>query len=462
MTDLGSGWPRTRSIVQSRPAMMVTSGFVCVIAAGTALLMLPLSAESGNATDFVTALFTSTSATCVTGLAVVDTPTHWSTFGEGTIMLLIQIGGLGVMSLATILGLLVARRIGLRMQMAAQSETKALEFGDGRRVILRVIGISLAVEAVVAIVLGVRFASAYDASAGRAAYLGLFHAVSAFNNAGFGLYSDNLVPFVGDAWIIVPITAALVVGGLGFPVLIEVGRAVMRMRRGGSRPRRRFTLHTRMTLMTYGGLAVIGVIALTASEWSNPGTIGSLPTGQKLLAGAFSGFSPRTAGFNRVDVGAMSSGSLLITDVLMFIGGGSAGTAGGIKVTTFALLAYVIISEVRGEPSVHAMRRRISPDVQRQAITVVLLAVGAVMAATLALLYMTDYSLDATLFESVSAFATVGLSTGITADLPTAGKVMLVGLMLLGRLGPITLASALALRERVRRFERPEGRPLVG
>ena len=183
---------------------------------------------------------------------------------------------------------------------------------------------------------------------------------------------------------------------------------------------------------------------------------------QQTLGGLFAGLSPRTAGFNSIDIGQMSEGSLLITDVLMFIGGGSAGTAGGIKVATFAVLGYVILSEIRGEPSVHAMGRRLGQDVQRQAITVVLLAVGAVMAATFALLFLTDFNLDQVLFESVSAFATVGLSTGITADIPDAGQLILIVLMLLGRLGPITLASALAVRDRARRFELPEERPIVG
>ena len=313
--------------------------------------------------------------------------------------------------------------------------------------------------------LALRFWTSYDESGPRAIYLGVFHAVSAFNNAGFALYSDNLMSFVGDPWIIVPISAALVTGSLGFPVLFELARAwrqTMATAAARARPRWRFSLHLRITLITYAALAVVGVVALTVSEWTNPGTLGPLSVHDKLLGGLFAGLSPRTAGFNSIDIGQMSEGSLLITDVLMFIGGGSAGTAGGIKVATFAVLGYVILSEIRGEPSVHAMGRRLGQDVQRQAITVVLLAVGAVMAATFALLFLTDFNLDQVLFESVSAFATVGLSTGITADIPDAGQLILIVLMLLGRLGPITLASALAVRDRARRFELPEERPIVG
>ncbi|MBY4569622.1 ATPase [Gordonia sihwensis] len=449
-----------------RPARLILIGFVLVIVAGTVLLTLPMSSADGRGTGLVAALFTATSATCVTGLSVVDTAEHWSGFGQVVILVLIQVGGLGVMSLATIFGLLIARRVRLQTQMAAQRESKSTVFGDGRRVILGVIGTTVVIEAVVAAILAVRFATGYGESTGRAAYLGVFHAVSAFNNAGFALFSDNLVGFVGDPWIIVPVSAALILGGLGFPVLFELARemrrAGLRLRGVGRAARLRLSLHTRMTLVTYGALAVVGVVALTATEWTNPATLGHLGLSDKLLAGMFSGVSPRTAGFNSVDVGSMKSISLLVTDVLMFIGGGSAGTAGGIKVTTFAILGYVILSEIRGEPSVHAMRRRIGPDVQRQAITVALLGVGAVVAATLALMYLTDYTLDAVLIETVSAFATVGLSTGITPDLPGAAQLLLVGLMLLGRLGPITLGSALALREKARRFERPEERPIVG
>lgn len=292
----------------------------------------------------------------------------------------------------------------------------------------------------------------------------MFHSISSFNNAGFALYGDSLTRFAGDPWIVGPIAAGFIIGGLGFPVLFELGRTVRTQLVAASARAAlaRFSLHSKITLITYGALAVVGICALTLSEWTNPATLGPLGFTDKLLAGSFAGLSPRTAGFNSVDIGDMSSGSLLMTDLLMFIGGGSAGTAGGIKVTTFALLGYVILSEIRGEPSVHAMRRRIGPDVQRQAITVVLLGVGAVMTATLILQYTTGFSLDQVLFEAVSAFGTVGLSTGITADIPGVGQLALIALMLLGRLGPVTLASALALRERPRRFERPEERPIVG
>jgi potassium uptake TrkH family protein len=403
----------------------------------------------------VAALFTAVSAVCVTGLIVVDTPTYWSTFGEVVILGLIQIGGIGIMTLATLLGLVIARRIGLRLQLTAQAETKALGLGEVSRVVIRVIAISVIIEALTALVLVARFALFYDQPPGRAAYLGVFHAVSAFNNAGFALFPDNMISFATDPWICLPMGVATILGGIGFPVLFELGRH-LRGRAG------RWSLHFRVTVGTYAILFVVAVAAFLLGEWTNPGTLGPVDVGGKLVIGVFHGIQPRTAGFNSVDVAQLDPPTLLITDVLMFIGGGSAGTAGGIKVTTFALLAFVMLAEVRGEPTVHVLGRRLPAAIQRQALTVALAAVGLVMVSTVTLLEISEFGLDAVLFETVSAFGTVGLSTGITDDLPTAGQLLLAALMFVGRLGPITLASALALRERERRYELPEERTIVG
>jgi trk system potassium uptake protein len=446
---------RGRLFRARQPARLVIAGFGLAIVVGTVLLMLPGATESGRSAGALTAVFTSTSAVCLTGLVVVDTSGYWSTFGEVVILGLIQVGGLGIMTLASLLGLVVARRLGLRMQLSAQAETKSVGLGEVRRVVIGVIIVSLVFEAVTALILAIRFATAYDRSWGRALYEGVFHAVSAFNNAGFALYVDNLVSFATDPWIIAPITVAVIVGGLGFPVLFEVGRRLRRRQR-------RWSLHARLTLLTYAVLLAVGVVAITAIEWANPGTLGPMGLGDKLLVGAFHGITPRTAGFNTLDVAQLRPASLLVNDVLMFIGGGSAGTAGGIKVTTFVLLAFVILTEIRGETSVHVLDRRVSAGVQRQALTVALLGVGAVVTGTLVLLLTSSHDLDVALFETVSAFGTVGLSTGITATLSVAAQLTLVVLMLIGRLGPVTLATALALRDRPRHYERPEERPIIG
>jgi potassium uptake TrkH family protein len=436
------------------PARLVVLGFGAAIATGWVLLSLPIATRTGESAGADAALFTATSAVCVTGLVVVDTGSYWSGFGQVVILGLIQVGGLGTMTLASLLGLLVARRLALRLQRGTQAETKSMGLGDVRGVVLGVLRVSLLVEAVVAALLTWRFAAGYGQSWGTATYNGVFHAVSAFNNAGFGLYPDSLVRFVNDPLVCLPIAGAVIVGGLGFPVLFELRRRL--------RTPRRWSLHTKITVGMTVVLLGAGWIVITAAEWSNPGTMGPLGASGKLLAGFFQAVMPRTAGFNSLDVAAFREETLLVNDVLMFIGGGSAGTAGGIKVTTFALLGFVILAEIRGEPSVHALGRRLPAGVQRQALTVALLSVGMVTVATLALLGLSPYRLDVVLFEVISAFATVGLSTGITADVGTAGHVILIVLMFIGRLGPITLATALALREQTRRYERPEERPIVG
>lgn len=433
---------------------MVVGGFGLAVLVGTLLLMLPVAQTGIDWTDPVTALFTATSAVCVTGLVVVDTGTYWSTFGEVVILALIQVGGLGTMTLASLLGLAISRKLGLRARVTAATETKAVGLGDVRGVVLGVARTSLVVEVAVAVVLALRFWAAYDVSPGRAAYLGVFHSVSAFNNAGFALWPDSLVRFATDPWICLPIAASVIVGGIGFPVILELRKRL--------RTPRAWSMHTKMTLWATAVLLVLGTLVITANEWRNPATLGQFDPPGRLLAGFFQAVMPRTAGFNSVDTGAMLEGSLLVTVVLMFIGGGSAGTAGGIKVTTFVLLLVVIWAEVRGERDVQAFDRRIGERVVRQALTIALLSVGLVTAATVVLVEITRMSTHLVLFEVVSAFATVGLSTGITADVGTAGHLVLTVLMFVGRLGPITLVSALALRERQRLYHHPEGRPLIG
>ncbi len=433
-------------------------GFAAATAVGTVLLLLPMSRTGAGGASFLEALFSATSAVCVTGLAVVDTSSYWSGFGETVILGLIQVGGLGIMTLASLLGLLVSRRMGLQSRLTAAAETKAVGLGDVRSVVKGVVAFTLLFEAVTAVALSLRFWLGYDESPGRALYLGVFHSVSAFNNAGFALWSDSLVRFVDDPWICLPIALAVISGGLGFPVIFELRRQL----RPTQGRRRTWSLHLRLTVLTTGALLVIGTVFVTASEWNNPATLGALDTPGRLLAGFFQAVMPRTAGFNSLDYAQMEDGTLMGTMILMFIGGGSAGTAGGIKVTTFAILLFVIYAEVRGEPDVDAFDRRIDDRVVRQALTVVLLSIAAIVTSTLALIELTAVSSQAVLFEVVSALATVGLSTGITADLPGAAQVILVSLMFLGRLGPITLVSALALRERTRLYQLPEGRPIIG
>jgi potassium uptake TrkH family protein len=452
-TDIRPGDSRIRRLLL-HPVRSVPVAFLAVIMLGAGLLLLPASHYPTDSDTAMPALFTSVSAVCVTGLITVDTATFWTPFGQAVILGLIQVGGFGIMTLATLLALLVRKNLGLRGQLVAQSETHTLNFGDVRSVLVRVAKIMAAIEGSTAAVLTLRFWFAYDANPATALWHGIFHAVSAFNNAGFSLYSDNLVGLAEDPWIIIPICAAVVAGGLGFPVII----ALM----GGGFRFKEWTVHVRLTV--YGTLMLLaaGFVLFAAFEWNRPETLGSLSTGGKFLGALAGSVFPRTAGFNSIDYGAATPETLMVTNILMFIGGGSAGTAGGIKITTFLILGFAIWNEVRGREQVTIAHRSISSSAQRQALSVALLGVAAVIAGTLLLLMFTDYSLEKVLFESISAFATVGVSTGITYHLPASAEWVLMALMFIGRIGTITVASALALSAHPRLYHLPEERPIIG
>lgn len=437
-----------------RPVQIIFLGFLLVIAVGTGLLMLPAAASGTEGATFVEALFTATSALCVTGLIVVDTATHWSEFGEAIILVLIQIGGFGVMTFATVIGLAVMGRLSLRSRLIAATEAKSLGLADLRALITGIVKISLLIEAVLAIILTARFALAYGKPFEEALWQGVFHSVSAFNNAGFSLFSDSMMRFVGDPVICLSMAAAIILGGIGFPVIIQLRRRL--------RTPRLWSMHTRIVVWGTLVLLTVGTVMITAFEWDNEDTLGALSVPERLLAGFFQSVQTRTAGFNSVDIGEMESATWLGMDVLMFIGGGPAGTAGGIKITTFAVLLFILIAELRGDTAVNIFGKRLSRSVHRQAIAVVLLAIAFIIACTGALLLISGLPMDRVLFEAVSAFATVGLSTGITDELPAAGQLILVLLMFIGRIGPITFASALALRERTRQYELPKERPIIG
>ncbi|MFG6191951.1 TrkH family potassium uptake protein [Nonomuraea sp. JJY05] len=436
------------------PAQVVAAGFGLAITIGTALLSLPVATTDRAPADWVVALFTATSAVCVTGLVIVDTESHWSVFGEVVIAGLVQVGGLGIMTMATLFTLLVSGRLGLRARIAAQAETKTMSMSDVRRVVRKVVVFSLGCEAVAAVVLTTRFAVGYGEPLGRAAYLGAFHSVTAFNNAGFALWPDSLMRFVGDPWICLTIALAVIVGGLGFPVVFELARTW--------RHPRKWSVLTRVTVGVSVTLLVVGTLVFLMTEWRNPRTLGALDDPGKLLAAFFTAVMPRSAGFNTLDISQMYPSSWLATDVLMFIGGGSAGTAGGLKVTTFGLLAFVVWAEVRGESRVNIGHRRLPEATQRQAVTITVLGVTLVAVSTYVLLALTPHGLDQVLFEVVAAFGTAGLTTGITPSLGTAGHLLLTVLMFIGRIGPLTMGSALALNQRTRHYELPEERVIVG
>ncbi len=437
----------------SNPAQLVLAAFIALILFGTALLSLPFSVDSGlDHHSVLDSLFWSTSATTVTGLGTSDVG-NFSLFGELVLLGLIQLGGFGIMTIGSVLAIVASRRVGLRQRMLAQAEIGAVDIGELRYLISAIAKITLLVETSIAVILFIHLSSSGDDSLGRAAYSSVFHAVSAFNNAGISLYSDSLTRFASDPLVVFPITAAFVIGGLGFPILVEFRKRV---------PRKRWSLHTRITLWATVLLLVAGPLMVLVFEWTNAATLGPMGVWDKLQAAWFQGVTPRTAGFNTVDIGAQREPTLNIMTGLMFIGAGPASTSGGIKVTTFAVLGFAMWSEVRGDSDINVFNRRLPSAVVRQAMTVALLSVGTVFAGAIALTAISPFSFTQTLFEATSAFGTVGLSTGITNALPAFGQFLLVLIMLTGRIGPVTFVTALALRQRKRAYRLPEERPIIG
>ncbi len=440
--------------VFAHPLRLLVAAFAGLIAVGTVLLALPIAAQGDFRPSLAIALFTATSAVCVTGLTLVDTGTSWSGFGQGVILLLIQLGGLGIVTLATVVFLAISNRVGSLHIRALAAETGVDSLSSISRLVRTIVVVTLSLEAIVAIVLGLRFFVSYGFSPGDAMYHGIFHAVSAWNNAGFSLYGNSAGAFLRDPLVLVTLSAAIVFGGIGFPVL----RGLWQHRLSFDK----WSLHMKLMVSATLILLGIGVLGFVVFEWSNPATFGDLSVNQKFFAGLFQSVQPRTAGFNAVDTSALSEESILVTIALMFIGGGSASTAGGIKVTTFALLAFVMWAEMRGNQDVSLFKRRVPSSVQRQAVTISLATLGIATAATFALLVVSETNLVAGVFEVVSALGTVGLSMGGIDYESDASKILVSVLMFVGRLGPLTLASALAARSLPSLFRYPEDRPLIG
>ncbi|MGI4846263.1 MAG: TrkH family potassium uptake protein [Janthinobacterium lividum] len=436
------------------PARAVALGFLLASVAGTLLLMLPAARADGLPAPLLVALFTSVSAVCVTGMAIVDTGTYWSGFGQAIIMFLFQLGGFGLMTAATLLGLMVNRSPRLRTRMMTQTETRLLGLGDITSVAKIVFKVAVTCQLLLFAVLMLRLHFGHGLAWADAAWGGLFHAASAFNNAGFSTHADGLMRYAGDALVLVPIMLAIVIGGIGFPVLHDL--------RHRWRDPRHWSLHTKLTLTGSLILLLGGFLAIIVLEWNNVRTIGPLSLFDKLLNSMFMSVSARTAGFHTVDIGALTPETWAVHYFLMFIGGGSGGTAGGVKVGTIAILALLVIAEAKGHTDTEAFGRRVGASAQRQAITVLVLGSIIVAVGTVILLRITHFPTDQVIFEVIAAFGSAGLSTGITHELPPAGQLLLAVLMFIGRVGTITLATSLVLGERRMPYRYPEEHPIVG
>jgi len=453
-TSLHSGWRATlRGLTKPTPARLALAAFTALIAIVTVLLMMPFATADGSRTPFVDALFTAISAICVTGLSTVDTGVHWSDGGLTVIMVAVKLGGMGMLTLASLLTLSVARSIGLAQRIGTATETRSESIAEVGGVLRTIVITSTSFEVLTFIAL-TPYMIITDHPFWRSVFLGMFYAISAFNNAGFVPEAEGVTQYASDPLFLVPIGLAVLVGSLGFPVILVV---VKKWRRP-----RRWSVHVKLTLATSGLLLAVAWLGYLVMEWSNEMTLRPLGIGEKLLASGFTAIMPRSGGFAILDVGHLTGESRLLTDVLMFIGGGSGSTAGGIRVTTFALLVLSIWAEMRGNKDVEVFQRRIPQETIRQAIGVLVMGSAVVLAGTFALLRLTSFTLDQSLFEVLSAFGTVGLSYGITDELSTGAKLVLAACMYIGRVGPVTLGAALALRTRTRMVRFPSERPIVG
>lgn len=444
----------TRPRFSVHPTQITVLGYAGLITLGAILLALPIS-STGEPLSIVEAFFTSTSAVCVTGLSVIDVSSGLTDFGKVVLMSLIQLGGLGIMTVSGLVAIAIFRRLSTGGAELISSEFRAQSTDSTMKsTIMRIVRMVFFFEAIGALILAVWFGWVRNYDAPKAVWMGVFHAVSSFNNAGFALYPDNLMGFVADPVVSLTICALVIIGGLGFPVIME-------LRRIGWAPRR-WTMNFNLVMFMTAVLLVGGTIYIVALEWSNPATLGPLDPATKILAAFFQSVQTRTAGFNSVDIGAMNPETWLGMDALMFIGGGPAGTAGGIKVTTFAVLAFIVWTELKGDSAVNIFGKRLSRSVHRQAITIALLAVAYIAFSTILMQMTTNESTDRIIFEVISAFGTVGLSTGITANLSDPALINLMLLMIVGRLGPLTLSTALILTHRPKLYEFPKERPILG
>lgn len=453
-------------IAWSSPARFALIVFTSLVLILTGVLSLPIATADRSVTPLADAFFTAMSAICVTGLSTVDMATHWSTFGNVAILIGIQVGGIGVLTLASILGLVVSRRLGLKAKLIAASDSNPLRIhagpvAEGQAIrlgeiggLLATVAVSvLAIEAVLTVLIVPRLLLMGE-DVWTSIWQGFYFATSAFTNTGFVPRVEGMSLFVTDPWMLSVIGLGVFIGSLGFPVIFALTK--------GWRGKHHMSIHVKLTLATTVILIILGAIAIYALEWNNSKTLGAQDPVVRPMTATFMSIMTRSGGFSTVDINQMNDSSLLFIDMLMFVGGGSASTAGGIKVTTLAVLFLAALAEAKGDSDIQVFSRRIPPDVLRLAVSVVLWGATIVAISTIALLQVSNLPLNRVLFDVISAFGTCGLTTGATAEMPDAGKYILSATMWAGRVGTVTLAAALAASQRRQLFTRAEERPIVG
>lgn len=461
-------WGRLRdgidAFIAATPARFAIVIFASLILVFTLLFSLPIATTSGRQAPLVDALFTAVSVICVTGLSTVDMATYWSPFGHVLVFVGVEIGGVGVLTVASILGLVISRRLGLRQKLLAAgdanplrirkgpvAEGQAIRLGDTGSLLLTVAISALVIEAVVALLLFPRMLME-GVAPWDAAWQSIYISAMAFTNTGFLPTASGLTPYAGDVWFLSVLMLGVIAGAIGFPVIYALSRNLQHPRR--------WSLHVKLTLITFALLLVAGAAAYFVLEFNN--AFAGLDGGQRVLQSFFLSSMSRSGGFSTIDIAQLDGSSLLVTDMLMFIGGGSASTAGGIKVTTLAILFLAAFAEARGRDDMEAYERRIPQDVLRLGVSVVLWGATTVAGASILILLITDAPLDYVLFDVISAFATCGLSTGFTASTSDAAQYVLAATMFFGRIGTVTLAAALAASQHPKLFRRAEERPIVG
>lgn len=436
---------------QLNPPAVLAVGFLALIFTGTILLNLPLASKSGESIGVIDALFTAASSVCVTGLIVVNTAEYWSLFGQIVIITLIQMGGLGAMTMATSVALIIGKKIRLKERLAIKEQLNQDTMGGLVKLTKYVIFITFVIETIGAIFLSFRFIPMYGMSKGI--WFSIFHSISAFCNAGFDIMGNSITPFVGDVLINMTISILIILGGLGFAVYIDIYR---------HRKFRSLNIHSKFALTMTGILLLVGTVFIFLIEYNNQFTLKELSLHDKVLASFFQSTVTRTAGFNSVDISGMLDSSVFLMIVLMFIGGSPGSTAGGIKTTTFGTLILTTISTIKGEKDVGVFNRRIGEEVINKSLAIIMIGLTWILLVSFVLTITENAVFLDLVFETTSAFATVGLTRGITHSLSTTGKLLIATTMYIGRVGALTMAFALGHRRKHKKFREAEGHIIVG
>lgn len=445
---------KSNKLTNISPTRLIVSSFAIIIFIGAFLLNLPIASNDGLSIGFINALFTATSATCVTGLVIADTLTQWTLFGQLIILALIQIGGLGIITLATFFSVMLGRKVSMKGKIIAQESISDYSFNEVLILVKNLVCITAVIEFIGAVLLSISFVPRFGA---KGIYMAIFHSISAFCNAGFDLIGGfrSLTQFNGDPIVIYTTALLIMIGGLGFIVWKDLYNY---------RKERRLYLHTKIVLIMSSALIIFGAIFFFISEYSNPATMGPLTLFEKINAAVFHSVTCRTAGYNSLPLNEMSEVSKMASILLMYIGAAPGSTGGGIKVTTFAIIVMAIICNIKGDDQTIILRRRISPKIVSKAISIVGLSALIIFIMTIVIIAIEKINFINVLYEVTSAFGTVGLTTGITTTLHDISKALLIFTMFLGRVGPLTFAIAIAMRAKknIQNAVYPEGKIMVG